>query len=593
MTAVAGETQALIDRYQSWRGGAYFKHLQRMHTVAKVRVDGMDGTRSVWIDSDDRLAERLDLGAMSTHLTISKTEAWFKGLDRRVDALDPVFSAAKQRVSRILMPSFIGRPDVIWRIVGQEKRHGGTWSVVEARFPDDLTIALFIDPRSGALDGARVTEAQGSHYSHYADWRWLDGVRVPFLETTESAEHEDNAETPAVERLQYSSITLNSPAPQELFAKPHSPSVATFASSEGSTGWLPFAQAGADIFLSIEVAGRQVEALLDSGVSISHFDAGFAHAIGLGGQGAFEVRGTSGVAADTQVAAAPTISIGAMNLNGLNIGVSDLGSIARSFGRPVPVVLGQDLFDDLVVDIDFAQRRVAFIDPSRYAAPDGMTNLPVAPSPAGPTVDVRIESSETARMTLDLGNSGAPFLFYASYWKPREMLTARRHSRVLSEDIAGASASEIASLGLAELGSFQFKDAPALFVGLDKGSGDLTPAGSVGLSALNRFRMVFDYPHGLLRLSPTETVDAPFPKDRSGLGLDADGRGWRVVFIAPGSPAEAEGWRLGDRIAEIINDPVNAKIPIVERWGEGPEGAAITFVMADGSRRQLTLRAYY
>lgn len=81
-----------------------------------------------------------------------------------------------------------------------------------------------------------------------------------------------------------------------------------------------------------------------------------------------------------------------------------------------------------------------------------------------------------------------------------------------------------------------------------------------------------------------------FGKNRIGLALtDLDGGGYRVVLVAPGSPAAGGLWKDGDTIAAINGD---AHMSAARRRGLGA-APVIAFTMADGSIRRLVPAEYY
>ncbi|MDQ3908319.1 MAG: PDZ domain-containing protein, partial [Acidobacteriota bacterium] len=78
--------------------------------------------------------------------------------------------------------------------------------------------------------------------------------------------------------------------------------------------------------------------------------------------------------------------------------------------------------------------------------------------------------------------------------------------------------------------------------------------GMIGTEVFRRFRVVIDYAHGRLILSPNRFFGEPYETDMSGLDLVAEGedfRSYRVERVAPNSPASDAGVRVGDLLSEI------------------------------------------
>jgi S1-C subfamily serine protease len=117
----------------------------------------------------------------------------------------------------------------------------------------------------------------------------------------------------------------------------------------------------------------------------------------------------------------------------------------------------------------------------------------------------------------------------------------------------------------------------------------------LGLPILARFRLIIDYSHGRLYAIPYADVrKAPFAKDRLGLSLNKEDAGFTVAFVAPNSPAQAAGFKVGDDVTLIDGKP--AKV-----WPEksfaalsyGASGTNLIFTMHGGGVRQVKLADYF
>ena len=119
--------------------------------------------------------------------------------------------------------------------------------------------------------------------------------------------------------------------------------------------------------------------------------------------------------------------------------------------------------------------------------------------------------------------------------------------------------------------------------------------GNLGAGILKRFRVIFDYAHDCLWLEPQPGWEsAPFERDRAGLDLEREPGALGVLFVAPGSPAEAGGWKVGDRIVAVNGKPVgDVYDESIDRFGRGPEGTSIKLRLEDGTERTLVLRRHY
>jgi predicted metalloprotease with PDZ domain len=120
-------------------------------------------------------------------------------------------------------------------------------------------------------------------------------------------------------------------------------------------------------------------------------------------------------------------------------------------------------------------------------------------------------------------------------------------------------------------------------------------AGDLGLPVLARFRLILDYSHNRAYALPyADAARAPFAKDRLGLSLDKEDAGFAVGFVAPDSPAQAAGFKVGDKITLIDGNSAEA-------WPGtsfadlryGTSGSNLVFTMQSGGVRQVKLADYF
>jgi predicted metalloprotease with PDZ domain len=120
-------------------------------------------------------------------------------------------------------------------------------------------------------------------------------------------------------------------------------------------------------------------------------------------------------------------------------------------------------------------------------------------------------------------------------------------------------------------------------------------AGDVGLPVLTHFRLILDYPHERLYAVPyADAARAAFAKDRLGLALAKEDAGFAVEFVAPNSPAQTAGFKVGDKVTLINGKSVQA-------WPEtsfadlryGASGSDLVFTMQGGDIRQVKLADYF
>jgi hypothetical protein len=368
----------------------------------------------------------------------------------------------------------------------------------------------------------------------------------------------------------------------------------SFTDDASSSGWIDFDfQDGKRIFIPAKINGHGTEVLLSTGLPIPDIDKAFATSIGISIKEApttaSTIKGSGESTADLQ------IQIGNLTLPNTTASVVDFARLAKRIGHPLPVLLGDAAFGNLVVDIDFARHRIAFRDPAAQTKPAGSVEVPLLHTENERLVPVSIEGAPPAQFELGLGNSGE-MLVYQSYYDSHKLLEGRTTSKRQAAGSGGFVIEPVACLHKAEFAGVTFSDMPAAFIPASvAGTTSNVIAGDLGLPVLTRFRLIIDYPHDRLYAIPyADATRTPLAKDRLGLTLDKDESDFAVQFVAPNSPAQAAGFKVGEKIAKISGKPVAALSETqVADLRYGTSGASIVFTMQGGDVRRVRLQDYF
>lgn len=590
--ARADELQSLIDRHLAWRGGAAFEALKTTQTDADLKAGGLAGTTREWRDRSGRVRDEYDLGALKGSSAIAD-QAWQES-EGVVESLPASgVTDSKRALSREFGDALRGRGGAKTTLLGTQTRDGRSWSVVRVGFGDADTYDAFLDPATGALHGWRIVEDGRERFERLDDWRMIDGVRIPFLRESTT----DNAS--ATQTVIVTKVTLNQAFPPSTYARPQGRRIASFAGGAKSTGPISFDFFnGTRIYIPAKVKGTAVKVLLDSGADFSVVDKGFADKAGIKYSGKGVASGAGGET-DAYYAEALEMQIGAMTIDNRNVGVIDMSDVSRRLNIPLPFVLGEDVFNQLIVDIDFDKAEIAFHDPDGFTPPPGAVVVPVTAGEGIRSVPISVEGHAPIQVDFDIGNGGNMSLD-PGFWQTNRMLEDRPHAKVMAGAVGGAREETVAVVRKVTFAGVDFENVPATFVtpgeGRHRVGSDRQP-GNIGLQLLSRFRVITDYPHDRLYLVPHADVRTKaFRKDRAGLQTVIEGGQLKVFYVAPGSPAAAGGaWKAGEVITAVDGQPVTADFNGSElsRWRFGPAGRQVSFTLADGSKRTITLKDYF
>ncbi len=589
LVAKADDLTGIVDRYMVWRGATPYEQLQSIHEKGTLQTAGLKGTEEIWADNSGHVRESDNLGVLKQTKVVAPKSSWDTAPSGQLETLSIGDRLSIGRLQALQFPDALrGRGGTKTKLSGFATRNGRTWAVVRVSFGDEDTYDAFIDPDTGALCGFRINEDRQKRFEGFDDWRFVDGVRMPFVYTTETDAPDDDS------TVKITQIELNHTLAPNLFLRPAPIRKAFFKNGASSSGWIDFDLfAGTRIYFPVKVNGHDVIALLDSGATVSSIDKAFAATIGLTPKGGFVGAGSGGVVTFGFIGGVK-IQVGNVTLHDVNLGAFDFAPVARSIGHPLPFVLGDEIFNELAVEIDFQHRRIDFVDPATVVKPYGAIAVPLI-RVKDRTVPVSIEGAAPVPFEFDLGD-GSPLDVYPAYYNIHKLLDGRRTSQLIRGGVGGFQPEMVATLRHVTFAGVHFTQVPTNFTAdiLSVDNSNLI-FGTIGLPILARFRLIVDYAHD--RLFATPSADAggtPFAKDRLGLHLVKKGSDLIVKFISPGSPSQAAGFKIGDRIALIDHAPVDDwPAAALRGLSHRAAGAVVTFTLVDGRAKRVELADFY
>ncbi len=582
----------LLERHVQWMGGwAALAAIDDLSLHGRLEVAGLAGTITVRARRDGSALTEYDLGVFRGAEALVGESGWERNTSGQIEPLGLDKAARLQREQARTFGRHLRREGVEIGLGGELTREGVTGQILRFDYPGGDRYELLVDPVTGASEWSRTAADGRETWTRATDLRAVAGWK--FAHRQEAfGEHEAEHQI-----VQWESVAVNSGLADALFARPaDGVRLARLAGGAAVTDWLPielFRERW--IYVRGQVQGQETDILLDSGAGMTVLDRSFAERIGLTARGSMAARGTGGVA-EAGLVEGVSLTLGGLEIGPVNGAVLDLSDIERRIGRPMPVILGKELFHAVVVDVDYPRARIRFHDPAtfRYDGPGRSTEL-IPAEDGHKSLRISMEGGEPVVVGLDTGQGGALTVF-GHYARERGFLDGRPLSASKGGGVGGSTTSATGTLASVGIAGYELRHVPVTFHQDDvRGAFDTTlQAGNLGAGILSRFRVLFDYGHDLLWLEPGDGFDAPLPRDRTGLGFEPDGDELRVAFVAPGSPAEAAGWKEGDRVRALDGESIGPDWwKTVARWTHAADGTVVRLTLADGTDRPLTLRAYY
>lgn len=252
---------------------------------------------------------------------------------------------------------------------------------------------------------------------------------------------------------------------------------------------------GNRLFLPVTVNGEASTALLDSGAEMTILDDDFAAKLGLASTGSATAHGSGANQMEASFAEDVAVDAAGVKLN-QKVAILDLDEVSsRLIGRPVPMILGRELFDRARFRIDLEGGSIALAD----AAPATGEPLPVTDQRGIPTIPAAIEGHELVQAAFDLGN-GSDVMVGRAY---AEKIGLTSHGRIVERrsggGLGGAVDRDIVRLKSLTLAGRTFHDVPAAI-----DPGETATDLNIGTSILKHFLITTDFAGRSVWLEPRE-----------------------------------------------------------------------------------------
>ncbi len=260
-------------------------------------------------------------------------------------------------------------------------------------------------------------------------------------------------------------------------------------------------------------------------------------------------------------------------------------------------LVGRELMEAYVIRIDYERRELTFFDKSyeyrgsgEVLATDENFDIPV--------VRGKIDGAE-ARLGLDTG-ARTSIVLYAGFLaehRVRERYQPK-FSGITGLGIGGPIRTDLARIDNVTLGSAQVRGPVARFTLMKTGltTSNLISA-LIGPDVLKRFIFIVDAPRNRVILEKSSAFSAAEVYDRSGMWIGQEKDAFVVLDVMKGSPADAAGLMVDDRIVAVNGEAAKRLLlpDVRERFRTAPEGTAIVMrTERNGKRenRRLVIRDF-
>tara|TARA_A100000171_G_scaffold38183_1_gene37434 strand:+ start:5164 stop:6408 length:1245 start_codon:yes stop_codon:yes gene_type:complete len=246
---------------------------------------------------------------------------------------------------------------------------------------------------------------------------------------------------------------------------------------------------------------------------------------------------------------------------------SNFVDIENVLGIKAHGILGSEIFNRFVVDIDYSERRINLTHPEDFKRPKSYKKIPIMIDNFRPYVNVDVkqkgEKSITVKLLIDTGASSALFLDAES--NEDIVLPERTLEHTIGRGLAGIVKGKIGRVKKVKLGKYKFKKVLTSYPdnwGLSKPNVETKREdiryGTIGSDVLSKFHVIFNYHEGYMYLKPNRNFEERFQFNTIGMNVMAFGERLNEYFvndIIPDSPADRAGLEIGDEVIAMNNNP--------------------------------------
>lgn len=258
-------------------------------------------------------------------------------------------------------------------------------------------------------------------------------------------------------------------------------------------------------------------------------------------------------------------------------------------------VLGSELFNRFVVEVDYKNEKLRLYEPDKFKLPKGFKKIDIDVRDFRPYVKANIKQKGEKRVDINLlvdtGASSALFLDEERH--DEIVLPAKTVQHDLGSTLTGTIEGKVGRIKRLNIGkNFRFRRVVTSFpdnwqvkkvIG-PKGK-EMTRYGTIGSDILSRFTIIFDYLNSAIYLKKTNEYRDPFKFNTAGFTFNAEGKEGEtkqffVTKIIPKSPASEIGIQPGDEIISIEGRPIFFySFTDINGFLREPEGSKLSIII--------------
>lgn len=301
--------------------------------------------------------------------------------------------------------------------------------------------------------------------------------------------------------------------------------------------------------------------LLDTGAEISVIKQSRAQSLGLQFEGKGQTEASGGAAQFLNVKGV-TLSLPGADVLNPTVVAMPLGSLEPLLGREADGILGADVFNRFVVEIDYANQMINLYDPRSYHYSGRAEAITITVKENIPYVHAFVTQTNLGTVEgvfqIDTG-SDSTVVLNTPFAKAHKFIESTKTIELKGRGAGGATRSLLGRIEKVALGRFVMEK-PLVRFSQDE-QGELASAdfsGLIGGALLRRFRVIFNYANNQMILEANAHLAEPDEFNMSGLSFSFEAPNFSVLKVnqvTEGSPAAEAGVNVGDIVTAIDGKP--------------------------------------
>ena len=264
----------------------------------------------------------------------------------------------------------------------------------------------YVDGSSWQVVRLDEIRASGTIITRYDDFRTVSGRTIPFHVTFDDGHPENDRDR------RITSFEPMTVADTDLMVPPSRRTFLVFPAGRNTVS-LPVREDHGKFFVRVDVAGRGLDLLLDSGAAGIALEDGVAKQLGLAEYGSVSNGVNAGRYRQTS-AIVPLMKVGDIAMHDVvihtvpSVNESDASGDVRAVG-----LLGFDFIAGAVLKLDYAAGTVTAIDETSFVPPGeaGAFDLDLRLRDSEPLVSIAVNGAPGERFLIDTGGYGSLLIF--------------------------------------------------------------------------------------------------------------------------------------------------------------------------------------